>query len=321
MRIIVERKDRFQKILYSYLEKKYPGYTFVYVQGIRHYRKILENFDKPTDIILLQIEESLFDDDYNSLLLARKKLHDSPIWTKKSFIITNSKKDYELCKDKFQIVCKPGFFDLLCFSDTVHIDANIDQINFYTGAAYNNNHIGRTELIYYLKTFVSNKKISFLKFQDKILINNIFDSVAFGSVLLAPLPTSYDRWIQKNIFHLAFENYHHGINADNNFSPTLSEKTFKAMHLMRPCLSFGGTGTRDRLKTLGFDTWDWLIDWSFDQEKDYEKSFKLFVLELSRLCDLDLKDLKKLLEKNYDLLEHNKKHINYLIYNYDKIEL
>jgi len=317
---IVERTDRFHKILNNYLGSCYPGYNFVYVQGIRHYRKILKNFNTPTDIIVLQIEESLFDDNYDMLLQERDKLHKSSIWTEKSFIITNSKKDYELCKDRFRIECKPGFFDLLCFSDNVVNDLNIDDVRFYTGAAYNNNHIGRSQIVYYMKKFIDNDKISFLKFRDKILIKNVH-AVAFGGVTLSPVPTGYDKWIQNNVFHTAFENYHHGIDPDNNFSPTLSEKTFKAMHLMRPCLSFGGPGTRIRLKQLGFDTWDWLIDWSFDEEQDYEKSFKLFLLELSRLCEMNLQYLKELLVKNRPSLEHNKKHINFLIKNYNQIQL
>jgi hypothetical protein len=72
---------------------------------------------------------------------------------------------------------------------------------------------------------------------------------------------------------------------------------------------------------LGFDTWDWFVDWSFDSEPDDGIRFSKFLNEVERLLKTPLEDLVKLINDNQDKLLYNRDRLFWLINNYETIDL
>jgi hypothetical protein len=152
------------------------------------------------------------------------------------------------------------------------------------------------------------------------IINNIKSNNLqhFAKIPDAPfqrIDTDFN-WYRHTAFGTVIETY-----SSEPFSPTLSEKTYRNMHLCRPALIFGGQGTREYLISLGFDTWDWIIDWSFDSEPDKIVRFSKYLNELERLLNLPIQILVDLIVKNQDKLLYNRNRLFWLINNYDSIDI
>jgi hypothetical protein len=86
---------------------------------------------------------------------------------------------------------------------------------------------------------------------------------------------------------------------------------------MRPALIYGGKGTKQKLNDLGFDTWDWLINWEYDNQDDPRTSFLMYLKELKRLLSIDIEDIKDLINANKHSLINNQNRIKELINLYD----
>jgi len=93
------------------------------------------------------------------------------------------------------------------------------------------------------------------------------------------------------------------------------------MHLLRPAVICGGLGTRQYLLDLGFDTWDWFVDWSFDSEPNDSIRFQKFLQEIERLLNTPLEKLIKLVVQHQDKLLYNQQRLFYLIENYNDIDI
>jgi hypothetical protein len=128
-------------------------------------------------------------------------------------------------------------------------------------------------------------------------------------------------WSTVSAFVLALETNGGEPSAYRGFAPTLSEKTFRSMHLLRPCICFGGHNTRQHLSDLGFDTWDWFIDWTFDRESDYWLRQTLFLQELDRLMNAPIEQLNRLLMQHHDQLKHNQERLQWLVANFRDLRL
>ncbi len=109
----------------------------------------------------------------------------------------------------------------------------------------------------------------------------------------------------ESLFQVIFETRYH--------SPcgiVLSEKIFKGFCYKTPFVIFAQHGVLKLLKELGFKTFDWLIDESYDKEIDDKKRLNLVFKEIEKLLNTPKEDLKKLIEKNSDIMEYNYKHVN-----------
>jgi hypothetical protein len=107
----------------------------------------------------------------------------------------------------------------------------------------------------------------------------------------------------------------------SGYAPTTSEKIYRNMHLLRPAVICGGKNTRQYLLDLGFDTWDWFVDWSFDSEHNDQKRFKGYLREIERLLNVPLQQLKDLIHQNQDKLLYNRDRLFWLINNYNTIDI
>lgn len=306
------RHDLAQEILRIF----WPNHWVYWIDGHEDYKQITHKFGMKYDhfdhIMIVQTEEDSF---YRyQIRPLRRQIAQNPKWTKKSFIITNSAKDRAISRDFVQIIHKPGILDLIAYQPYAPFKVNFD-LKYHTSFLYYYDRPGRKDVASLVKQSGS---FSAYKFQTEQIIN-IDCNIEKEKMQDAPfidIKTDY-QFTKDTAFIIAMETLNNLSGAKQaRFSPTLSEKTFKAMHLMRPALIFGGTGTRDRLRELGFDTWDWFIDWTFDHVDNKQKSFLLFKKEIERLLSTDIKNLEKLLRDNKKFLIHNRKQIFKLVNNY-----
>jgi hypothetical protein len=90
-------------------------------------------------------------------------------------------------------------------------------------------------------------------------------------------------------------------------SKTFSEKTFRALQLPRPWLLFAATGCVERLRSMGFDVYDDLVDHSydgFDTSITCVERHESILNQLPKLMDLEF--TPKLLDRLYQGAEHNR---------------
>lgn len=88
---------------------------------------------------------------------------------------------------------------------------------------------------------------------------------------------------------------------------TLSEKTFRALQLPRPWLLFAATGCVDKLRSMGFDVYDDIVDHNYDRFDTSVSSVERQEAILSQLSQLiNLEFTPELLARLSQGAEHNK---------------
>lgn len=87
--------------------------------------------------------------------------------------------------------------------------------------------------------------------------------------------------------------------------PYISEKTLRPIACKRMFIIVGAANTLSLLKDYGFQSWDGIIDESYDQIADPEKRFIAVTDSIKHFCSLPLPTVKKFLHDNQDRLNHN----------------
>jgi len=314
---LYQRQDAAEKILNHF----WPNHEVIWINSASTYRNIYSLLSTKTkDVIILQTEEDCFK--FFNIHNLRTVIAKSPNWTADSFLITNSEEDYKISKDYITTYHKPGILDLLCYMPYEPMPLNFDSVKYHSSFLYSRKDSSRDIVFDFLKNYKA--KLSVCVYDHSKIFSNIDDTCLISKEENIDAPfVSIDKditWSNSSAFHTVIETFNqYNINPITaKFAPTLSEKTYKAMHLMRPALIFGGYGTRQKLNQLGFDTWDWLINWDYDSEPDPKKSFVMYMKELKRLLSTDIKDIIRLLDQHNQSLINNQNRIFELINNYDK---
>ena len=304
----------------------WPNHTAYWIENSSDLEDIEEKLERfriqyrVKHFILVHTEEEwLYDNNIDAL---RQIIQNYKYWTDKSFVVTNSYKDYKITKRWIRALHRPGLLDLIAYKPYHLQETNsllkLDNIKYHTGYIYKVPRPCREEVLDLLLDHT--EKCSIINYKNNIYSNNAKDFFASKKDIPdAPFAsiTVDSGWTKPSAFHIALETLNN--NSDlkiGKFAPTLSEKTFKAMHMYRPALIYGGLNTQESLKRLGFDTWDWLIDWSFDKEKKGNESFQMYLEELNRLLNTDIEKIKYLMKKNKKSLIHNKKQVVKLLNKY-----
>jgi len=89
----------------------------------------------------------------------------------------------------------------------------------------------------------------------------------------------------------------------------LSEKIFKGLIYKTPFIIYAQNGVLKLLKELGFQTFDWLVDESYDKELDDKRRFEMVLGETKKLLDTPFDELKDKIEEHFEVFEHNFKKI------------
>jgi hypothetical protein len=94
----------------------------------------------------------------------------------------------------------------------------------------------------------------------------------------------------------------------------LCEKTFKAMQKKHPFILLSTGKNLPLLHSMGYKTFDGLIDESYDNETDDNKRMQMIVNEIERLCNLNQVELETFLVEVKKIVEHNFKNLYYRAY-------
>lgn len=91
----------------------------------------------------------------------------------------------------------------------------------------------------------------------------------------------------------------------------LCEKTFKAIQKKHPFILMSTAKNLPLLHSMGYKTFDGLIDESYDNETDDNKRMLMIVNEVERLCNLSDKELETFLIGAKKIVDHNFKNLYY----------
>jgi hypothetical protein len=122
------------------------------------------------------------------------------------------------------------------------------------------------------------------------------------------------------LFQAIFETRYH-----SHCGIVLSEKLFKGFLYKTPFIAFAQHGTLRMLKELGFHTFDWLIDESYDDEIKDRVRLKMVLTQIDILLNTPMDVLENKIKEHQHELESNRKlvksyadfHINKIINLFD----
>ena len=77
---------------------------------------------------------------------------------------------------------------------------------------------------------------------------------------------------------------------------------------MRPMISFGSHGVLQRLRNLGFKTWDRWWSEDYDTIEDHTKRFKAVTALIKQIAEMPLDQCKTMLADMLPILEYNQTH-------------
>jgi len=89
----------------------------------------------------------------------------------------------------------------------------------------------------------------------------------------------------------------------------LSDKTCKVLGFCKPFLVIGCTGWYKTFKKLGFELYDELFDYSFDEIESFRYRHEAIMTQIKDILDMDKDILNKKLHNIQDKLEYNRRHL------------
>lgn len=98
----------------------------------------------------------------------------------------------------------------------------------------------------------------------------------------------------------------------------ITEKTYKAIHLLHPFIILGNPGILTQIRKYGFKTFSPFINEEYDDEPILEKRKNLIIRELHRLSNLSIEQQRLLASQLHEIAIHNKQHLAALKHSYGK---
>lgn len=117
------------------------------------------------------------------------------------------------------------------------------------------------------------------------------------------------RWADGDIIPAQYINTYFSVASETttllHHGQFLTEKVYKSILAGAPFIMLGGPGYYDHLHQLGFQTFNGLIDESFDHEENDDRRIEMIAQEISKLCN---SDLDKFLENAKEICLYNQQH-------------
>jgi hypothetical protein len=108
--------------------------------------------------------------------------------------------------------------------------------------------------------------------------------------------------LKESYFEMVFETI---FEANENMIIQTSEKTFKPLIQKTPFISFSYPHILRELKSLGFKTFDFIFDETYDNiENTHERLYKVLG-EIGKVCNMSLEELKQYDDNIKEITEHN----------------
>lgn len=153
-------------------------------------------------------------------------------------------------------------------------------------------------------TFKNNP--NYIPTPNEIVLTNLeHEEISKLPPMVTFLPSDLDIGIDLSISHPAYQESYINLVTEttvSNVVPMLSEKTFKPIVAGQLFVLVASPGSIEFLRKIGIDTFDDIIDHSYDQELDVRQRILKVVTELDRLTMLDIpkiyNNLSERLKKN-----------------------
>jgi len=89
---------------------------------------------------------------------------------------------------------------------------------------------------------------------------------------------------------------------DNDF---ISEKIWKPLYKFHPFIVVGRPHLLKYLKDIGFKTFDFLIDETYDTIEDNDLRMEAIIKEIKKINEISIYELETIIKQNYNILKHN----------------
>jgi hypothetical protein len=227
------------------------------------------------------------------------------------FQIERSAKPYQELTHKLQQLnhnsIKPLYFDALLGLERPHRDFIFNAIE--------ENHLQQKILTSYVKAADSSFQLNFLYDSDieplTEDVNHSAMQVGYHGQQLALSVIVPIQIYNQTAYSIIAETH-----ADNRYS-FFTEKIFKPMLARRLFVVFSGWKYLENLRKLGFQTFDNVIDESYDQIFDDKERWQAAFKQVKRLCDMNqsevLEKISNRVEHNYNLVMDAKWQSNYFL--------
>jgi len=113
--------------------------------------------------------------------------------------------------------------------------------------------------------------------------------------------------ISKAFFNIVLDSYFKPESESDE--PYITEKIYIPMYYKQFYVLFGRPYTLKYIKSVGYKTFDSIIDESYDEVVDDEKRFLMAFKEVKRICTMTTDQVKNLSQKVNNILEYNYNHM------------
>ena len=116
-------------------------------------------------------------------------------------------------------------------------------------------------------------------------------------------PRSGEAYFKKSIIHLVIETFFYSIHSRGK--QVFTEKIFRAINSCQPFILFNTAGSLNKLKEIGFKTFDKWWDESYDLEEDDTNRLKMLYSLVDDLNKKSIEDLTNMYNEMIPILQHN----------------
>lgn len=116
---------------------------------------------------------------------------------------------------------------------------------------------------------------------------------------------SINYFYENTYFSLISETNYYTVHPGYERSQFLSEKAFKGIAYKHPFILLSTPGTLNCLTKIGYQTFDGIIDETYDTIENDGDRFKAILLETERLCNMNNNDLSDWLNKAKEICDYN----------------
>lgn len=124
----------------------------------------------------------------------------------------------------------------------------------------------------------------------------------------------YDQYKLPNQYYSSFAQI---ISESSSEVLMISEKTATPLILGKPFLVASQMHFHKMLRGMGFELYDEIFDYAFDDEPDEEKRYEMIMQNFDRLCKIPLKNLGSLQQRIAPKIMHNRSKAKEISYNLD----
>jgi len=220
---------------------------------------------------------------YYSKFLMHSDLYDYSVDLSKKFLSFNQRADWSR-QALMQFLVKFNLLDDFYFSYWCHAKSDHDMKSIYN---------------------IVNKTIGDTWFNKDLDLEKLYQMLPIKIPMDQFDGTNEGLFAKTLIYQKTFASFVNETYTSENFNVHFTEKLMKPLANGHPFLLFSSAGALDALRKLGFQTFEDVIDESYDLIQSPQLRFEQLLRESQRLCNFDLTELKKIKHHLWPRIKHN----------------